>query len=102
MPYEMPNQAAWMNGSTRGYASYKVADSVNDHQAFGVGVYCVFTLDKSVVGERGFEVPVKPGVKFTDLVTVSLGGQGTINHIINDTGPAAKLGAETQYLTSFP
>jgi hypothetical protein len=98
----MPNQAAWMNGTTRGYASYKVADAVNDHQAYGVGVYCVFTLDKSVVGERGFEVPVKPGVRFTDLVTVSLGGQGTINHIINDTGAAARSGAETQYLTTFP
>jgi hypothetical protein len=102
MPYEMPNQAAWMNGSTRGYASYKVADSVNDHQAFGVGVYCVFTKDATVVGERGFEVPVKPGVKFTDLVTVSLGGQGTINHIINDTGAAARNGDATQYLTNFP
>ena len=28
MPYDPPNQAAWMNGSTRGYAAYKVADSV--------------------------------------------------------------------------
>jgi hypothetical protein len=102
MPYEMPNQAAWMNGSTRGYASYKVADSVNEHHAYGVGVYCVFTKDASVVGERGFEVPVKPNVTFTDLVTVSLGGQGTINHIINDTGAAARSGAETQYLTQFP
>jgi hypothetical protein len=102
MPYEMPNQAAWMNGSTRGYAAYKVADSVNDHQAWGVGSYCVFTLDQSVVGERAFEVPVKPGIKFTDLVTVSLGGQGTINKIINNLGGTAQKGAEIQYLNSAP
>jgi hypothetical protein len=102
MPYEMPNQAAWMNGTTRGYAAYKVADSVNDHQAWGVGSYCVFTLDQSVVGERGFEVPVKPGIRFTDLVTVSLGGQGTINHIINNLGGTAQKGAEIQYLNSAP
>jgi hypothetical protein len=102
MPYEMPNQAAWMNGSTRGYAAYKVADSVNDHQAWGLGSYCVFTLDESVVGERAFEVPVKPGIRFTNMVTVSLGGQGTINRIINDKGGTARRGAEIQYLTSGP
>ncbi|GLY95818.1 discoidin domain-containing protein [Actinoplanes sp. NBRC 103695] len=102
MPYEMPNQAAWMNGSTRGYAAYKVADSVNDHQAFGLGSYCVFTLDQSVVGERAFEAPVKPGIRFTNMVTVSLGGQGTINRIINDKGAPAVRGAETQYLTTGP
>ena len=102
MPYEMPNQAAWMNGSTRGYAAYKVADSVNEHQAWGLGSYCVFTLDKSVVAERAFEAPVKPGIKFTNMVTVSLGGQGTINKIINDKGGTARLGAEIQYLTTGP
>ncbi|MET0495744.1 MAG: discoidin domain-containing protein [Actinoplanes sp.] len=102
MPYEMPNQAAWMNGSTRGYAAYKVADSVNTHQAWGVGSYCVFTLDQSVVGERAIEAPVKPGIQFTNMVTVSLGGQGTINKIINDKGGTAQKGAEIQYLTSGP
>ena len=102
MPYEMPNQAAWMNGSTRGYAAYKVADSVNEHHAWGVGSYCVFTLDQSVVGERAIETPVKPGIRFTNMVTVSLGGQGTINHIINNLGGTARRGAEIQYLTSGP
>ncbi|MEV6636072.1 discoidin domain-containing protein [Actinoplanes sp. NPDC051470] len=102
MPYEMPNQVAWMNGSTRGYAAYKVADPVNDHQAWGLGSYCVFTLDQSVVGERAFEAPVKPGIRFTNMVTVSLGGQGTINRIINDKGAPAVRGAETQYLTTGP
>jgi hypothetical protein len=102
MPYEMPNQAAWMNGSTHGYAAYKVADSVNTHQAWGLGSYCVFTLDQSVVAERAFEAPVKPGIRFTNMVTVSLGGQGTINRIINDKGGTARRGAEVQYLTTGP
>jgi len=101
-PYEMPNQAAWMNGSTRGYAAYKVSDAVNEHFAIGLGSYCVFTLDESVVAERSFEVPVKPGVRFQNMVTVSLGGQGTINRIINDAGGTARRGAETQYLTNYP
>jgi hypothetical protein len=102
MPYEMPNQAAWMNGSTRGYAAYKVADNVQTHTAIGLGSYCVFTLDQSVVGERSFEVPVRAGVRFTNMVTVSLGGQGTINRIINDTGGTARAGAEVQYLNTYP
>ena len=34
MPYDPPNQAAWMNGATRGYAAYKVADSVTTHEAW--------------------------------------------------------------------
>ncbi len=102
MPYEMPNQAAWMNGSTRGYAAYKVADSVNTHLAWGLGSYVVFTLDQSVVAERAFEAPVKPGIRFTNMVTVSLGGQGTINRIINDKGGTARRGAEIQYLTTGP
>ncbi|MFI7374341.1 discoidin domain-containing protein [Actinoplanes sp. NPDC049668] len=102
MPYEMPNQAAWMNGATRGYAAYKVADAVNTHQAWGVGSYCVFTLDQSVVGERAIEAPVKSGIRFTNMVTVSLGGQGTINKIINDKGGTAQRGAEIQYLTAGP
>jgi len=36
------------------------------------------------------------------MVTVSLGGQGTINKIINDKGGTAQRGAEIQYLTSGP
>jgi hypothetical protein len=102
MPYEMPNQAAWMNGSTRGYAAYKVADTVQTHQAIGLGSYCVFTLDASVVGERAFEVPNRAGVRFTNMVTVSLGGQGTINRIINDTGGTANTANQIQYLTAYP
>jgi hypothetical protein len=102
MPYEMPNQASWMNGSTRGYAAYKVADSVNEHQAWGLGSYCTFQLDGTVVGERAFEAPVKPGIRFTNMVTVSLGGAGTINKIINNLGGTAKAGQEIQYLTSGP
>ncbi|NEA33561.1 RICIN domain-containing protein [Streptomyces sp. SID13031] len=89
MPYDPPNQAAWMNGSTRGYAAYKVADSVTTHEAWGLGSYCVFTSDASIVAERAFEVPNKPGVKFHNMITVSLGGRGTINRVINNVGGTA-------------
>jgi hypothetical protein len=102
MPYDPPNQAAWMNGTTRGYAAYKVADSVTSHEAWGLGSYCVFTADLTIVGERGFEVPNRAGVLFHNMVIVSLGGQGTINHVINNTGGPANTTTQTVYLVSYP
>jgi hypothetical protein len=101
-PYDPPNQAAWMNGSTRGYAAYKVADSVTSHEAWGVGSYCFFNADPSVVAERSFEVPNNAGVRFHNLVTVSLGGVGTINRVINNTGGTANATNQVVYLTNYP
>jgi hypothetical protein len=103
MPYDPPNQAAWMNGSTDGYAAYKVADTVTSHEAWGLGSYCFFSTNTSVQATRAFEVPSTPGVKFHDLTTVMLGSNdGTIDHIINNTGAAAGPGASVQHLVSFP
>jgi hypothetical protein len=103
MPYDVPNQAAYMNGSTQGWAAYKVGASVTTHEAWGVGSYCLFTSDPSVVNANAFEVPNTPGVKFHDLVTISLGsGVGTIKHIINGQGGTVTAGATKADLTSYP
>ncbi|MBM0277180.1 discoidin domain-containing protein [Micromonospora tarensis] len=102
LPYDVPNQAAWMNGSTRGYAAYKVADSVTSHQAWGLGSYSYFNVNPAVVEERSFEVPVNPNVRFTNMVTVSLGGVGTINRVINNAGGTANAANQTVYLTTYP
>jgi hypothetical protein len=103
LPYDPPNQAAYMNGSTRGYAAYKVGNNVTSHEAWGVGSYCYFNVDPSIVAERGFEVPDTAGVRFHDLLTVSLGGNGTINHVINNTGaPASGSATIPSYLANYP
>ena len=102
MPYDPPNQAAYMNGGTQGWAAYKVADSVNTHEAWGLGSYCFFNVNPSVVNARAFEVPVKAGVKFHNMVTVSLGGRGTISHVINNTGAAVNSGHQVTNLVSGP
>ncbi|WP_426505021.1 ricin-type beta-trefoil lectin domain protein [Dactylosporangium sp. McL0621] len=102
MPYDAPNQAAYMNGSTQGWAAYKVADSVTTHEAWGLGSYCYFNVNSSVVNAHAFEVPAKSGVKFHDMVTVSLGGTGTISHVINNTGAAVNSGHQVEYLVSGP
>lgn len=102
LPYDPPNQAAWMNGSARGYAAYKVASTVTSHEAWGLGSYCFFNVNSSVVEDHSFEVPSASGVKFHDLVTVSLGGTGTISHIINSTGGPSNSSTNVANLVSYP
>ncbi|MGW1162471.1 RICIN domain-containing protein [Streptomyces sp. NPDC002513] len=102
MPYDPPNQAAWMNGSTQGYAAYKVADSVTSHQAYGLGSYCYFNANPSVTAEHAFEVPNTSGVQFHDMVTVSLGGTGTIRHVINDRGGPSNASTNVANLVAYP
>ncbi|MCM2417453.1 RICIN domain-containing protein [Streptomyces sp. RKAG293] len=102
LPYDPPNQAAWMNGGTRGYAAYKVADAVTSHEAWGFGSYCYFSSNPAVVEEHSFEVPNTSGVKFHNMVTVSLGGTGTINHVINSTGGPSNSGSNVANLVSYP
>jgi hypothetical protein len=102
MPYDPPSQATWRSGA-KGYAAYKVADSVTSHEAWGMGSYCNFTADPSIHADRGFEVPVNAGVKLHDVLTVSLGGMGTIDHVVNNTGgPAQGTATVPVYLVSFP
>ncbi|HWC82165.1 MAG TPA: discoidin domain-containing protein [Pseudonocardiaceae bacterium] len=100
-PYDPPSQAAWMNGSTNGYAAYKVASSVTSHQAWGVGSYCYFNQGQNILTERSFEVPDTAGVVFTDLVIVFLSGNGGITHCINETGGPVVSGSNPYYLGHY-
>jgi hypothetical protein len=92
-PYDVPDQASWMNGKVNGYASYKVADSVTSHEAWGVGVYCYFDTNPEVKLHSAIEAPSShaglKGTIFHDVTTVSLGGTGEITHVIGDLGDAA-------------
>lgn len=89
MPYDPPSQAIWRAGAN-GYAGYKVADSVTTHEGWGLGSYCVFFSDPSIRADRGFEVPNTPGVRLHSISTVSLGGVGYIDHVVNNTGAVAQ------------
>ncbi|MEU4159658.1 discoidin domain-containing protein [Actinoplanes sp. NPDC026670] len=101
-PYDPPTQAAWRTGAN-GYAAYKVADNVTDHEAWGMGSYCYFNVNPSIHADRGFEVPVNSGVKLHNLLTVSLGGNGVIDHVVNSTGaPAQGTATVPSYVVNFP
>ncbi|MFB7552048.1 coagulation factor 5/8 type domain-containing protein [Streptomyces sp. NPDC056154] len=101
--YDAPNQAAVQNGSVKGFAAYKVDDSVTTHEGWGLGSYCYYNVDPTIRQDHGFEVPVRPGVRFHDLLVVSLGGQGQYEHVINGTGsPTSGTSTVPSKVVSFP
>ncbi len=102
MPYDPPNQAAWMNGSTNGYAAIKVANSVTTFEGWGLGSYCFFNVNNTVNSARAYEAPAVAGVKWHDLLTVSLGGVGTITNVINTTGAITASNTTPSDVVSFP
>ena len=101
--YDAPNQAAIQNGSVKGYAAYKVGDGVTAHEGWGLGSYCFYNVDPSIVQHSGFAAPNRPGVRFHDLLVVSLGGQGQYEHVINDTGaPTSGTSTTPSTVVSYP
>lgn len=92
IPYDPPNQASWRSaGNVNGWASYKVADSVTDHDASGLGIYSVFT-HPNVFLTRAIETPNRPGVRFHHSTTINLTANGGISNIVNDRGGATAPG----------
>jgi len=102
MPYDVPSQSAWMNGSVDGYASYNVAPTVAAHAAYGLGVYSVFDQGVNIIANSGIAAPVADGVSFHDMVTVTL-ASGQINYDIASNNDTTDNGGSTatSYLTSW-
>ncbi|WP_245573245.1 coagulation factor 5/8 type domain-containing protein [Amycolatopsis benzoatilytica] len=102
MPYDVPDQAVWMNGATEGYPAYLVTSAATRHEAWGLGSYCYFNANPSVASECAFSGPDSPGVRFHSLVTVSLNYQGTIAHVINGTGATTPADTQPVNVTRHP
>ncbi len=81
-----------------------VQGGICSHQPSGLGSGQLLLLqrDTALIADHSFEAPVTSGVVFHDLVTVSLGGVGTINHVINETGGPSNSTTAVADLTSFP
>ena len=102
LPYDPPSQRAWRADSDRGWAAYKVADRVRRHEAVGMGVYANFTADPSIALASAIETPEAPGIRVSSVTTISLGGgKGTIAHLVNGAGQAAKPGSIRQTLADY-
>ncbi|KAF2972854.1 hypothetical protein GQX73_g830 [Xylaria multiplex] len=87
IPYDPPDQCSWMCGTTNGFASYKVADTVTSHEAWGLGIYSYFR-DSPTKLENAIEVPEVSGIRLHHLTTVWLNGTpgSEISHIVNGLG----------------
>jgi hypothetical protein len=90
LPYDAPSQNAWTESpGVNGYASYKVANSVTSHQAYGLGIYGVF-LSSTSSCLNAIETPVNvQQVNMHDMITVCITAEANtsqITHIINGTG----------------
>ncbi|MFK4018258.1 coagulation factor 5/8 type domain-containing protein [Streptomyces albogriseolus] len=101
--YDAPNQAAIQNGSLKGYAAYKVGDHVTTHEGWGMGSYCYYNVDPTIVQHHGFAAPERPGVRFHHLMVISLSGHGQYECVINDTGaPTSGTNTVPSVVVSYP
>ena len=87
MPYDPPTPEAWKNGTTNGYAAYKVADKVTSHEAWGLGIYNVFRNAPAIV-DQTIETPVALENNFHHKIIIWLNGnpQSVVKSIINGKG----------------
>jgi len=100
IPYHPPSLEVWNDKGKAGYASYKVADHVINHEAYGLGIYSFFsgepTVSNNVRLENAIEVPGNSGIKITHISTFA-GLNGGINHSINGLGPTTEKNKLKQY-----
>ena len=102
MPYDVPNQQSWKshNGTVDGYASYKVADNVKSHEAYGLGIYS-YHRDATINAENAMEVPNAENVAVHNVCTVMLAGNPGISHVINGQGGAVTISGQRQQVVNY-
>lgn len=89
MPYDPPSVEAWKHNGIYGYASYKVADHVTTHEAWGVGIYNVF-YQAPIIVDQAIEAPAALESSFHHIVTYWLNGNedSVVKSVINGKGDA--------------
>ena len=102
LPYDPPNQAAWQHDGVLGWAAYKVAPWVKTHEGWGLGSYCFLNVDPTIHVSHAFEVPVRPGVKLHDILSLSITNHGTIDHVVNDFGPPTDANTTPSNVVEYP
>ncbi|MDX1627277.1 MAG: adenylyl cyclase [Fulvivirga sp.] len=103
IPYHPPSNEVWNDNGKPGYASYKVANNVQHHEAYGLGIYSFFSGDSTVSNnvrlENAMEVPDHSGIMIKHISTFA-GLNGGINHSINGMGPTTEVG-ELKHFDGF-
>jgi len=97
MQSELPYDVTESYG-TSGYVGYRVNDQVQEHDAYGIGIYHFFR-DYPVVVESAIKVPSHLVSRFESPLSVYLNGMGTVKHIINELGDESSMEEDD---TAFP
>ena len=92
MPYDPPTADAWKHNGVNGYASYKVADKVTSHEAWGIGIYNVFYNAPCIV-DNAIETPASLEQKMHHMIIFWLNGnkESVVKSIINGKGNAVSV-----------
>jgi hypothetical protein len=87
MPYDPPTAESWKHDEIYGYASYKVAGQVKDHNAWGLGIYNVF-YNAPVIVDQAIETPVLLEGNLHHKVIFWLNGnkESVVKSVINGKG----------------
>ena len=97
-PYDALKQSDWMRIKDsneefdQGFASYKINDDVLNHEAYGIGIYFVNSIDITKYCHHAIEVPSNGGIFLEHMVARYFAGKGYIRNVINDIH-----GAEDNY-----
>lgn len=100
LPYDIPNQGSWNAPGTYGYTDYYVAPNVDTHEGYGIGIYSCYQKSQCFL-ESAVQCPKKPGVKFTNVCTYSLVGNGGIDYVINDAGYGVYASSDMAKILSY-
>jgi len=103
LPYDIPSDAAWTSGHSKGWAGYKVADNVKKHSAAAMGIYSYFR-DAPARLENAIEAPDAPGVTFKNVMNFWLSGKdgSAVEHVINGVGEASTRSNREVRVPSYP
>ncbi|MFQ9515258.1 MAG: sialidase [Eubacterium sp.] len=100
LPYDIKSQSVWNAPGSYGYTDYKVASNVTTHEGYGIGIYSCYQAATCFL-KSAIECPDKPGVKFTNVCTYSLSGNGSIDYAINQSGYAVMASSEMCKVMSY-
>ena len=103
LPYDPPSQAAYSTTGCSAGPRTRWTTGCGRTSCGAAGRTSTSTSTRRIHASRGFEVPVRPGVRLHHVLTVNLGA-GTIDHVVNDTGaPVDNSNTGTpSYVVDYP
>lgn len=100
LPYDITSQGVWNAPGSYGYTDYKVANHVTSHEGYGLGIYSCYQKATCFL-KSAVECPDTPNVKFTNVCSYSLSGNGGIDYAINKAGYGVYGGGDMCKIMSY-